>query len=603
MKIRLAAFLLCLVSVAWGQSSDVLGVHDLSMGGTSKIKGQMSSACLYCHAPHSGIGKGPLWGQTLSSQVYSTYVSTTSENTTVQPPLGEASSLCLSCHDGTVAVGQVRPYGPITMTGVMPSMGPNLASSHPFSLQLPMKDSAVLVPSLAASGTTADPTKAVKLINGNVECTSCHEPHSQFIDKKSLNFLVLDNGKGALCKACHETAARTVNGRDNTLATWTASIHANAGNMVNPAAALGGYSTVADFACLSCHVSHNGGGAAGLLRAANETDCMTCHNGGTNLSPAVPNIFAEFAKQGAHPFSSPKGSHTASEDVLLNQNRHSTCADCHNPHSANQVTTFQSPPSIRPSQNLVPGVSATDGVTVLEPAVNQYENCLRCHGTSTGKSTNPAVFGYLPVSAVSAPDPLDIIPQLSVTATSSHPVMHDRTSPLPQPSLRLNMLNLDGVTIGRATGTRIFCTDCHNSDDNREFGGTGANGPHGSKWFHLLERRYEFSQAIVPGGTVTNLFPTPDLSVVGPYALCGKCHDLNQILNNSSFTQHARHINDGFSCSTCHTAHGIGGASATISGERLVDFDAAVVAPNGSIPISYNRAAGTCALLCHNQAH
>ncbi len=50
MKIRLAAFLLCLVSVAWGQSSDVLGVHDLSMGGTSKIKGQMSSACLYCHS-------------------------------------------------------------------------------------------------------------------------------------------------------------------------------------------------------------------------------------------------------------------------------------------------------------------------------------------------------------------------------------------------------------------------------------------------------------------------------------------------------------------------------------------------------------------------
>src|SRR5581483_2413193 len=195
------------------------------MGGTAKIKGQMSAACLYCHAPHSGIGKGPLWGQTLSSQVYSTYVSTTAQNTTVQPPLGEASSLCLSCHDGTVGVGQVRPYGPMTMTGTMPAMGTNLASSHPFSLQRPLKDSAALVPSVVASGTTADPAKAVKLINGNVECTSCHEPHIQSIDKQSPNFLVRDNKKGALCTACHETSPRTANGRDNPLATWTASVH------------------------------------------------------------------------------------------------------------------------------------------------------------------------------------------------------------------------------------------------------------------------------------------------------------------------------------------------------------------------------------------
>ena len=72
------------------------------------------------------------------------------------------------------------------------------------------------------------------------------------------------------------------------------------------------------------------------------------------------------------------------------------------------------------------------------------------------------------------------------------------------------MLNLDGVTQGRAMGTQIFCTDCHNSDDNREFGGAGPNGPHGSKWTHILERRYEFSQAPTPGQLITNLFPNPD---------------------------------------------------------------------------------------------
>ena len=152
-------------------------------------------------------------------------------------------------------------------------------------------------------------------------------------------------------------------------------------------------------------------------------------------------------------------------------------------------------------------------------------------------------------------------------------------------------------------GTQIFCTDCHNSDDNREFGGTGPNGPHGSKWTHILERQYVMSQAPAPGMPITNLFPTPDLSANGPYALCGKCHDLKQVVANTSFTEHARHINSGFSCSTCHTAHGMGAITGTISGERLVNFDLNVVAPNGTTPITYSRATNSCALTCHQYVH
>ena len=586
-------------------TSDVLGSHDLSMGGTSHIQGSMSAACLYCHVPHSGSGKSALWGQTLSNQIYSTYVSNTAQNTTTQPPLGQDSSLCLSCHDGTVAVGQVTPYGPYIMQGSLPPvavMGSQLQGSHPFSLQLPLKDGPSLVASLAANGTTADQTGSVKLIKGNIECSSCHNPHIQSTDRLSPNFLVLDNRKGAICLACHDPNPRTVNGHDNPLAMWSVGIHATSGTLVNPAANLGGYASVTDFACQSCHVSHNAGGT-GLLRNSNEADCAVCHSGGVNLSPAAPNVFAEFAKQGAHPFTTNTGSHTPGESVLLNNNRHSTCADCHNSHAAGQTTSFALPPSVRPSQADVNGISAADGVTVVKPSVNQYETCLRCHGTGTGKTTNPAVFGYLPVRVVNSLDPLNVIPQFSLTSTSSHPVLHDRTSPFPQPSLRANMLNLDGVTPGRLMGTRILCTDCHNSDDNREFGGIGPNGPHGSQYWHLLERRYEFSQAAVPGGTVTNLFPNPDLSSSGPYGMCVKCHDLTQIMSNTSFSGHANHLNDGFSCSVCHTAHGMGGISGSISGERMVNFDAGVVAQNGSTPIMYNRSRNTCSLTCHNTPH
>ena len=246
-----------------------------------------------------------------------------------------------------------------------------------------------------------------------------------------------------------------------------------------------------------------------------------------------------------------------------------------------------------------------DGVAILNPAVNQYENCLRCHGTSTGKQ-RLIIYGYAPRRDVSAPDPLNVIPEFASTATSSHPVTHDRTSPLPQPSLLLNMLNQNGTASSRssAPGASIFCTDCHNSDDNREFGGAGANGPHGSVNSHILERNYQFSQAASPGGMVTNLFPNPDLTVTGPYAMCAKCHDLTQIVSNSSFAQHSLHISQyGFSCSVCHTAHGMGASSPTITGERLVNFDVNVVAQNGAAPISYHRATGTCVMVCHQATH
>jgi len=247
---------------------------------------------------------------------------------------------------------------------------------------------------------------------------------------------------------------------------------------------------------------------------------------------------------------------------------------------------------------------ALDGITPLIPSVNQYETCLRCHGTSTGKQ-RLAIFGYPSVRVVAAADPLNIIPEFAQTATSSHPVTHPRSSPLPQPSLLVNMLNESGLPSTRLVGTQLFCTDCHNSDDNREFGGTGANGPHGSKWTHLLERRYEFSQTPAPGQLITNLYPNPDVTVNGPYAMCGKCHDLpNNVLANTSWSQHSLHIAQyGFSCSVCHTAHGMGASSPNVTGERLVNFDANVVAPNGSAPIAYNRAMNTCTLTCHNVAH
>ena len=440
----LVALLLAGIPLLAQINSDVIGIHDLSPGSRSPIRGARPGSCSYCHAPHSGLATGQsLWNQTQTKATYQLYTSSTYHQKGQQPVLGADSNLCLSCHDGTVAVGNTIVSGQITMTGSMYAqdvLGTNLQSSHPFSLQLPIKDTIDLVASLA-QGKTGDPLQKVRLINGNIECTSCHNAHVQAIDLVSQNFLVRDSSKAQMCLACHDPT-RTISNQVNPLAGWATSAHAIATNKVSLQANLGSYGTVTGNACISCHTPHNALGPARLLHGPNEQDCVGCHSGGTNLTPAIPNVFAEFAKVG-HPFPAGNNTHDAAEDVLLNSNRHATCADCHNGHGSQQVTTFAPPPTIRVSQNGVAGISASDGISIVNPAVNQYENCLRCHGGSTGKVSNP-IYGYLPLRAVSGNDPLNVIPQFSATATSSHPVTHSRSSGLPQPSLLLTMLDENG---------------------------------------------------------------------------------------------------------------------------------------------------------------
>ena len=596
-------------------NGDVLGMHNLSLSSGASVYSQGSLGCTFCHAPHSGIGANtPLWNQKLSTKSYVPYSSTTNPNQgSTQPTLGVTSSLCLSCHDGTVAVGQSAAYGPLPTVGSMNSVdsfGTTLTGSHPFSLVLPMKDAPNLVASLVSQGKTADATGAVRLVNGNIECTSCHDPHIQNIDKIAQKFLVRDSSNAQMCLACHDPN-RVVQGQVNQLAGFANSIHQTATNQVSPDAHVGSYATVGVNACTSCHMSHDSVAPARLLRPATPAapsydpvtqNCMTCHAGGTYVSPPAPNIMSEVAKV-SHPLPAGNNFHDAAEPAVLPNNRHATCVDCHSAHASNPELQFSAPPAIRPPQAGATGVSALDGITPIIPAVNQYETCLRCHGTGTGKQ-RLVIYGYAPIRVVSAPDALNVIPEFASSASSSHPVTHPRSSVLPQPSLLVNMLDEKGLPSARLVGTQLFCTDCHNSDDNREFGGAGPNGPHGSIYSHMLERNYQFSQAAIPGGPVTNTFPSPDTSVAGPYAMCAKCHNLSQIFANTSFSQHNLHsYQQGFTCSVCHSAHGMGATSPTVTGERLVNFDANVVGQNGGAPIAYNRSTNTCTLMCHSVAH
>src|SRR5439155_2708051 len=102
---------------------------------------------------------------------------------------------------------------------------------------------------------------------------------------------------------------------------------------------LGSYTTVATDACISCHAPHNAGSGARLLRGQDEQACISCHNGSTNVAmDQHTDVFAEYAKpKVGHPFPTSTNPHDSLENALLDNNRHATCADCHNGHASQPV--------------------------------------------------------------------------------------------------------------------------------------------------------------------------------------------------------------------------------------------------------------------------
>src|SRR6201998_4196821 len=244
-----AVILLAVPSVLAQVTTDVIGMHDLSPGGPSPIRGARPGSCTYCHAPHSGLASGrALWNQQLTKMVYNLYTSpsyVTKGEQGRQPTIGSDSNLCLSCHDGTVAVGNTIVSGQVTTMGQMNATDqfltntPNLMASHPQNLTA-IKDTPDLFAGVVSNGVTNDPTGAVKLINGNVECTSCHNPHIQAKDRLALNFLVKDSSSGQLCLACHDPS-RTIGGQVNPLVDWSTSAHALSSSKISPQALLGNY--------------------------------------------------------------------------------------------------------------------------------------------------------------------------------------------------------------------------------------------------------------------------------------------------------------------------------------------------------------------------
>ena len=99
---------LALSAAAGAQEGVVATKHNLSATGPGRIKARAETQiCIFCHVAHGGEALG--MNRPLSQATYRPYASATLR---AQPgaPSG-ATKICLSCHDGTIALGQTIASG------------------------------------------------------------------------------------------------------------------------------------------------------------------------------------------------------------------------------------------------------------------------------------------------------------------------------------------------------------------------------------------------------------------------------------------------------------------------------------------------------------
>ena len=190
--------------------------HDFSSSGWSG--GQI---CVACHTPHNSdtsVASAPLWHHAVTTATFTMYSRDSLDGTITGQPDG-VSRLCLSCHDGTVAVDS---FGGATGGVYMGSLNPNavlgtdLSNDHPISITFNSTTAATdgalhdPVTTNVTIGSGGDKTRTgtistVMLSNGTVQCSSCHDVHNSFTvpgtDGQPL--LKVSKAGSALCLTCH----------------------------------------------------------------------------------------------------------------------------------------------------------------------------------------------------------------------------------------------------------------------------------------------------------------------------------------------------------------------------------------------------------------
>lgn len=652
---KLQAVILALVMVSGGftaisyaEKAVKDNAHNLSFSGRGKVRAvSETEVCIFCHSSHSGAvaEKTPLWNRSLTSVVYTPYTSSTMDAVTGQPT--GHSKLCLSCHDGTIALGSVNTLkkhrkqialvgagvrgeipGNLLDRNSRSNLGTDLSNDHPvsfvFDALLVGKDKELLLPGRAE--TVHLYSGANPMVSDNVQCTSCHDPHEDVIGK----FLKKDvmGQKDNLCLTCHLKPD------------WTGSSHEGSSTYFPARQKI---KMVKDYSCVACHEGHVEEGAQFLLKdgadrlgnPAQEETCYVCHKE-ENLGGVSYDIASQFRKghTGGSAMDLTKPGHQPiitsepKEGVLLEpgtgssmsrhvDTQHVECSDCHNPHRLARGNTLKGAKGIDINGNMV---GAYTGNT-RDPY--EYEICFRCHGDT-----------YTKVVSTPYPDNTVIRPKGGSNKKKEFATTSDNMSYHPVYAKGKNTsaaLDRQMAFAGLTTTSTIGCGDCHNNDETGRVSGsaskfqstvTSPKGPHGSVYQNILRANY------------STVVGTPTASALTSYgkdnfALCYLCHDETAFTSSgTSMTNfvsgainlHAVHVKKTggtggrgtyATCQECHynTHSNVEAVNTLFMGPadgltHLVDFGPNAAPVTGNLKPRWGIGAGNgCALKCHGSTH
>ena len=235
MRTTMTLILAVLLSLGFAVTSFAViegSVHDLSPSGSSSftsLTSQNNEICIYCHSPHVAditvVDYNPLWNMAIQTATdFDAYDSATLDAVNTGDPLIGPSRLCMSCHDGTIALDSALLATGGTIIGTPGSDnrflvgdGGDLTSDHPIGF-----DYETVGGTAATSGTGSDleifgsgasygggaTTILDYLYNDGTDnymtCATCHDPHNGSTDTTNRFFLVASNANSDLCLSCHD---------------------------------------------------------------------------------------------------------------------------------------------------------------------------------------------------------------------------------------------------------------------------------------------------------------------------------------------------------------------------------------------------------------
>jgi len=256
--LAIMALVLMVRMPAWAGTAPGSGltasIHDWSATGAHANKHVYTSPegyaytgvgqCTYCHTPHHAQSTLLLWNQKLSSNTFSWDVPATTAGTNFPQFSGltykGATAKCLSCHDGSVAVGDFNLYNEtgesqgtpnpfltfhISGAAQIATATGSLAGNHPVAMPYPYQQQQNTYNGVTTGSGfipaqwQSTPVSPVVLYNDDgsgditagpvtgksgMECSSCHDVHN---DTAVDNYLLLGTLNGSdtnyICLKCH----------------------------------------------------------------------------------------------------------------------------------------------------------------------------------------------------------------------------------------------------------------------------------------------------------------------------------------------------------------------------------------------------------------